>query len=116
MAERPTVVTTFKDLPTDERVRETIEKRCTQLAEEFPEVTRFEISLAEDGSGYAVHGHVTGKGRDLGAQAEASALAPAADRLLEKVARQLRKFHDKQIFAQRREAQRDPPKRKTSAS
>jgi ribosomal subunit interface protein len=115
MAERPTVVTTFKDLETDERVREAIEKRCTQLAEEFPEVSRFEINLAVDGSGYAVHGHVTGKGRDVGAQAEASELAPAADRLLEKVARQLRKFHDKQIFTQRREAQRDPPKRKRSA-
>lgn len=114
MAERPTVVTTFKDLPADERVREAVEKRCTQLAEEFPEVTRFEISLAADGSGYAVHGHVTGKGHDLGAQAEASELAPAADRLLEKLARQLRKFHDKQIFTQRREAQRDPPKRKIS--
>jgi len=116
MAEGPKVVTTFKDLQADERVREAIEKRCTQLAEEFPEVTRFEISLAEDGSGYAVHGHVTGKGRDVGAQAEASELAPAADRLLEKLARQLRKSHDKQIFTQRREAQRDPPKRKTSAS
>ena len=115
MTERPTVVTTFKDLPVDERLRETIEKRCTQLAQEFPEVSRFEINLAEDGSGYAVHGHVTGKGRDLGAQAEASELAPAADRLLEKMARQLRKFHDKQIYTQRREAQRDPPKRKTSA-
>ena len=115
MAEGPTVVTTFKDLPSDERVREAIEKRCTQLAQEFPEVTRFEISLTVDGAGYAVHGHVTGKGRDVGAQAEASELAPAADRLLEKVERQLRKFHDKQIFAQRREAQRDPPKKKTSA-
>jgi ribosomal subunit interface protein len=116
MAERPTVVTTFKDLPIDERVRDTIEKRCTQLAQDFPEVSRFEINLAEDGSGYAVHGHVTGKGRDLGAQAEASELAPAADLLLEKLARQLRKFHDKQIFTQRREAQRDPPKKKRSAS
>jgi ribosomal subunit interface protein len=116
MAERPTVVTTFKDLETDERVRETIEKRCTQLAEEFPEVNRFDIKLAGDGSGYAVNGHVTGKGRDVGAQAEASQLAPAADRLLEKLERQLRKFHDKQIFAQRREAQRDPPKKKVSES
>lgn len=115
MAESPTVVTTFKDLEADERVRETIEKRCTQLAQEFPEVTRFEINLAEDGAGYAVHGHVTGKGRDVGAQADASELAPAADRLLEKLERQLRKSHDKQIFAQRREAQRDPPKRKTAA-
>jgi ribosomal subunit interface protein len=114
MAERPTVVTTFKDLDADERVRDAIEKRCARLADEFREVTRFEITLAEDGAGFAVHGHVTGKGRDVGAQAEAKDLGPAADRLLDKVERQLRKFHDKQIFSQRREAQRDPPKKKNS--
>ena len=112
MAERPTVLTNFKDLPTNERVRESIEKRCVRLAEEFREVSRFEITMAEDGSGYTVHGHVTGKGHDVGAQAEASELAPAADRLLDKVERQLRKVHDKRIYSQRREAQRDPIKKK----
>jgi ribosomal subunit interface protein len=116
MAERPTVVTTFKDLPIDERVRESIEKRCAHLGDEFREVTRFEITLAGDGVGFTVHGHVTGKGRDVGAQAGATELGPAADRLLDRVERQLRKYHDKQIFTQRREAQRDPPKKKNSGT
>ncbi len=115
MTDRPTVVTTFKDLESDERLRETIERRCAQLADEFQEVTRFEITLTEDGSGFSVHGHVTGKGRNVGAQAEASELAPATDRLLDKVERQLRKVHDKQIFSQRRDAQRHPVK-KSNAS
>lgn len=115
MTDRPTVVTTFKDLEPNEGLRETIERRCAQLADEFQEVTRFEITLTEDGQGFSVHGHVTGKGRNVGAQAEASELAPAADRLLNKVERQLRKVHDKQIFSQRREAQRHPAK-KTNAS
>jgi ribosomal subunit interface protein len=113
MAERPTVVTTFKDIDNDERVQEVIEKRCEQLGAEFQELARVEVTLEGNGNGYMVHAHATGKGRDVGAQAEASELLPATDRLLEKVERQLRKLHDKRIFSQRREAQRDPPKKKT---
>jgi ribosomal subunit interface protein len=112
MADRPTVVTTFKDIPTDERVREVIDRRCEILAQEFRELSRVEITLAEDGNGFTAHGHVTAKGSDVGAAAAASELLPATDRLLDKVERQLRKLHDKRIFTQRREAQRDPPKRR----
>ena len=112
MAERPIVVTTFKDLPADERVREIVDKRCAQLGAEFHELSRLEITFTGNGLGFAAHGHASAKGHDLGAQAEASELLPAADKLLDKVERQLRKLHDKRIFAQRREAQRDPPKRK----
>jgi putative sigma-54 modulation protein len=111
MDERSTLVS-FKDLPTDERAREAIEKRCAHLAEEFQEITRIEITLSEDGAGYTVHGHVTGKGSDVDAQAEASDLAVGADRLLDKLERQLRKHHDKRIFTQRRTARRDPPKKR----
>ncbi len=114
MDERSTLVT-FKDLPADERVREAIEKRCAHLAEEFQEITRVEVTLSEDGAGYTVHGHVTAKGSDVGAQAEASDLGAAADRLLDKLERQLRKHHDKRIFTQRRTARRDPPKKRNPA-
>jgi hypothetical protein len=41
-------------------------------------------------------------------------MLPAAEKLLVKVERQLRRVHDKRIFVQRREAQRHPPKRETS--
>jgi ribosomal subunit interface protein len=112
LADGPTVVIHFKDVPANERLRESIERRCQQLADEFREATRFELTLAPDGVGFGVHAHVTGKHTDVGTHAAASDLGPAADQVLDKVARQLRRIHDKRIFAQRREAQRDPPKRK----
>ena len=114
MSQTPVVVIAFKELEHDERVREAVQKRCEALAAEFHEVTRFEITLSADGVGLAAHGHVHGKGEDVGAQAQASELLPAAEELLDKLERQLRKHHDKRIFAQRREAQRDSMRKKTS--
>lgn len=111
MAEAPVVVVHFKDLETDEAARESIEKRCQRLAEEFHEATRFELTLSPDGSDYTVHCHATGKKVDFSTHTTASEIAPAADSVLDKVERQLRKAHDKRIFSQRRDAQRDPPKR-----
>ena len=61
-----------------------------------------------------VHGHATGKHRDVGAHASASEAGPAADRVLDKLERQLRTLHDKKIFSQRRDAQRDPPKKRSA--
>ena len=115
MAERPTVVTTFKDIPVDENIRESIEKRCEHIAEEFHEIHRMEVSLAEDGQGFTAHGHFPCNGHDVGAQAGANDLGPAADKLLDKIERQLRTHHDKRIFSQRRDAQKDPPKKRGSA-
>jgi ribosome-associated translation inhibitor RaiA len=56
-----------------------------------------------------------GKHRDVGAQATASKAGPAADQVLDKLERQLRTLHDKDIFTQRREARRDPPKKRTAS-
>jgi ribosomal subunit interface protein len=112
MAESPTVVVHLKDVEVEDRVREAIERRCERLGEEFREVGRFEISVAEDGIGFAVQGHATGKHTDVVTHAVATDLGPAADQVLDKIERQLRKVHDKRIFSQRRDAQRDPPKRK----
>jgi ribosome-associated translation inhibitor RaiA len=103
MSERPVVVTSFKDMEADERVREVVDKRVDVLAGEFPELTHVEITVEQAGARYLAHG-----------QAEATEALPAADRLLEKLERQLRKLHDKRIFTQRREAQRDPPKKKST--
>ena len=115
MAQNPTVVVAFKDIEHDEQVREMIQQRCQQLSVEFHEVTRVEITLLEDGgTGYSAHGHVTGKGEDVGAHATAKQLLPAAEALLDKLERQLRKHHDKRIFSQRREAQREAMRKKTS--
>jgi ribosomal subunit interface protein len=103
----------LKDASSDQALRDHVEKRLDQLEAEFPEVTRFEITLGEDGAGYTAHARVTGKSTEVTPH---SAIAPeprpALDSLLEKIERQLRRAHDKRIFSQRREAQRDPPKRK----
>jgi ribosomal subunit interface protein len=119
MTERPIVMIHDKDLQlepeVDERMRSSIERRCGELAEEFPEVGRFEFTLTLEGVRYQVHGHATGKNTDVATHADATDPGPAADKVIEKIAKQLRRNHDKRIFAQRRDAQRDPPKRRTSS-
>ncbi len=112
MTQRPSVVIHFGEVEHDEPLKESIEKQCERLAKEFREITRIEISLIVNGAGFEAHGHVTGKGIDIATQAAASELAPATDLVFNKAERQIRKIHDKRIFAQRREARRDPAKRR----
>jgi len=105
----------LKDIETDETLREAVQDRCAHLAEEFHEVTRLEVFISGDGGlGFEVHGHATGKGTDVATHANAEQARAAADQVLQKIERQLRKTHDKRIFAQRRDAQKDPPKRKAA--
>jgi ribosomal subunit interface protein len=113
MTRSPTVIVHAKDLDLDDLVRSHIERRCQHLADEFPEVVRFEIAITEAGAGFNVHGHVTGKNTDVATHADATDPRAAADMVIDKLDKQLRRVHDKRIFAQRREAQRDPPKRRT---
>lgn len=108
----PTVVISFKDMETDETLRQLVEARCLEFAEEFPETTRFEITLRPDGVGHVAHGHVTGSHTEVATHAEAIDPSHAADRLLDKLVRQLRRVHEKRIFAHRREAQQAQLKRK----
>ena len=111
MTEGSPVVVHFKDLPSSERVRTVIESRCEQFASEFQEVMRFEITLTQMGTDVEAHGHATGKNTNVVTQASGKNPRAAADQVLDKIEKQLRKIHDKRIFAQRREAQRNPPKR-----
>lgn len=112
MAGGPPVVVHFKEVPNSDKVREAIETRCEHLSSEFEEVTRFEISFSPLGAEFEAHGHATGKNTDVATRASGKNLRAAGDQVLEKIERQLRKMHDKRIFAQRRDAQRDPPKRR----
>jgi len=111
MATSPLIVVHLKDVEDEEPVRESIEKRCIRLSEEFPEVDHFELKVGADGVGFRVHGHATGKNTDIATHASATEPGPAADLVLDKIAKQLRKTHDKRIFSQRRAAQKRPPKR-----
>lgn len=118
MSDRPVVIVHAKDLDldpeVDERMRNSIERRCAALGEEFPEVGRFEFNLTLVGVSYHVHGHATGKNTDVATHAEATDPGPAAEMVIDKIGKQLRKHHDKRIFSQRRDAQKDPPKRRMS--
>ena len=112
MTSQPAVVVHLKEVEVEDRLSELLERRCHALAEDFPEVRRFEITIAQDGNlGIEVRGHATGKHTDVATHAAASEAGPAVDRVLDRIARQLRANHDKRIFAQRRDAQRHPPKR-----
>lgn len=111
MDRTPQIIIHAKDTALDERARQSIERRCQAMAEEFTEVLRFELHVEPDGAGFSVQGHATGKNTDVATHASATEPGPAADMVLEKIERQLRRNHDKRIFAQRRDAQKDPPKR-----
>jgi ribosome-associated translation inhibitor RaiA len=113
MSEDAVVMISFKDLETDEELREKIEVRCRSLAAEFPETTRFEITIAPDGAGHVTHARVNGRQTHIDAHAVAIEMALSAEGALDKVHHQLRSVHDKRIFARRREARRDSPKRGT---
>jgi ribosome-associated translation inhibitor RaiA len=101
----------FKDMPVDDDVRDAIELRCRALADEFPEVTHVEVTLTPDGVGHHASGRVTGKKTELATHALETEPGHAADRLLDTLRHQLRRSHDKRIFARRRAAQRENPKR-----
>jgi ribosomal subunit interface protein len=112
MASDPNVVVHFKDVSVDEDVREYVRERCAHLATEFPEATHFELTLEPDARSVQCHGHVTGKRTRVAAHAGGAALLrQAADAALDKLERELRKEHDKRIFAQRRKAQKTRGKR-----
>jgi ribosome-associated translation inhibitor RaiA len=111
MTETPTVVIRFKGVEHDEQLREEIERRTRQLAAEFPETTRFELSLEPDGAGFAIHGRVNGKNTEVATNGQGPDLRTASDRLFDRVRQQLRRMHEKRIFQRRRAAQKTSPKR-----
>jgi ribosome-associated translation inhibitor RaiA len=79
---------------------------CDQLRAEFPEILSFEVSLCRAGEQFEVHVHVTGRQVSLAARARARSPGEALHPAFARAERQLRKRHDKQIFARRRDGQR----------
>jgi ribosome-associated translation inhibitor RaiA len=107
MGENPAVVISFKDLEMDERLRETLERRCQALTSEFPEVTRVELTLHPDGDDHSV----TGKDTEVATRATAAEIRVAADQVLDRLKQKLRRSHDKKIFSHRRAAKQSHPRR-----
>jgi ribosome-associated translation inhibitor RaiA len=101
----------FEEAPEDEEeLRRLLGRRCARLREDFPETTHVELAFALDGGGHLASGRVTGRATEVAAHASASAPRDAADRLFERLERQLRRVHDKRIFTRRREARREREK------
>ena len=107
MSRNPSVVLHFRDVEVDDTVRESVHRRCDHLADEFHEVNRFELTISENGAGFSVHGHATGKNTDVATHADAEVVRAASDQVLDKIERQLRRVHEKRIFTHRRAARRD---------
>ncbi len=92
----------FKDIRDDEEIRTELEARCQDLAAEFPELTHLEVTLAVDHEGHAASARGTGKHIELASHATGSEPLHAVARLMDKLRHQLRKAHEKRIFARRR--------------
>ena len=106
MAQETTFSVNYREVEVDDKTRELFEKRCRGLGEEFPETTRIEVTVEPEGDGVRAHAHVTGRQTDVAAHADADEVRTVADRLFDRVERQLRRNHDKVIFTRRRAAQR----------
>jgi ribosome-associated translation inhibitor RaiA len=94
----------FQDVPHSERIRRECEDSINGMREEFPETSKFEITLRQTGDTHETHVHVTGKDLEIAASAQALTLPESVAEALEKTRRQLRKHHDKLIFGRRRNA------------
>jgi len=105
------ILVRFKDVDESSQLREHLEQRCHHLGDEFPELVHTELALSPNALEIAAHATARGKDTDCAAHATAPDARQAADRALDKLERELRKSHDKRIFVQRREAQRNQPKR-----
>ena len=106
MTQDAKVVIHFKDLNQNDLLNETLEKRCHHLAAEFPETTRYEVTISLDKNEVHANTYVTGKNTSLASHAVADNERQASEVALDKLARELRKEHDKRIFSARREARR----------
>ncbi len=96
----------FQDTPHSDSLRDQCEQWVSDLREEFPETSKFEVTLRQTGASQSAHVVVTGKDLKLAASAEAHDLRDSLVDAFEKVKRQLRKHHDRQIFSRRRDAHR----------
>jgi len=92
----------FQDLEPSTFLQRKCESLSRGLREEFPETTRFEVTLGQDGELRSTQVHVLGKDVDLVSTATCKNARESVNDAFERARRQLRKHHDKQIFKLRR--------------
>jgi ribosome-associated translation inhibitor RaiA len=96
----------FQEVPHSKAVQRECERLTEELQEEFPEISRFDVSVTHDGDDKKMHLHVTGKDVDLAARAQSRETREVVSQAFDRIRRQMRRRHDKQIFTQRRSAQK----------
>ena len=92
----------FRDVQPSERVRDECRSAANTFEQEFPEMQSCDVRISHDGELHEAHVHVTGKGVDVAASASEREIRDAVHEALERARKQLRKRHDKKIFARRR--------------
>ena len=109
------VIVHFKGVSKDQEqhaeLQKAVEKRCRHLAEEFAETNRFEVSISAEANELTAHAKASGKNTSVTSHASAAEPRAAAEAALDRLERELRRVHDKRIFAPRREARRAKAKR-----
>jgi len=92
----------FQDVPHSDAIRDECEQLASSLRDEFPETSKCEVTVTHAGDEKELHLHITGKDIDIAARAQARDLRETMTEAFERVRKQLRKHHDKQIFSRRR--------------
>ena len=93
----------FQDLPHTDAIKDECERRVGAIETEFPETSKFEVTLSHAKGEHEMHVHITGKELEFAARARSRELLSAIEEAFDKLHRQLRKHHDKQIFGRRRD-------------
>jgi ribosomal subunit interface protein len=94
----------FRDVPHSDEIRRECEQWVDALGKEFPETSKYEVTVSHSKGEHETHVHVTGKDLELASVAQKRDLKDALTEGFERVRRQLRKHHDKKIYARRRSA------------
>ncbi len=97
----------FHGVSHDDDIKQSCQRLAESLKDEFPETSKFEVSLSHTGEEHETHMHVTGKELEIAATASGRELRDSIAEAFERVRRQLRKRHDKQIYTRRRDGQRN---------
>ena len=93
----------FQDLPHSDSIKDECERRVGDIETEFPETSKIEVTVSHAKGEHETHVHITGKELELAASARNRELLGALEEAFDKLHRQLRKHHDKQIFGRRRD-------------
>ncbi len=92
----------FHGVSHDDGIKQSCQRLADSLKEEFPETSKFEVSLNHTGEQHEAHMHVTGKDLEVASSASGRELNESIAEAFERVRRQLRKHHDEQIYTRRR--------------